>query len=515
MKGSEFASKFGTLPAKEREARVFDLVEKGSFVRWPWKEVLSTAGPFRGSFFVAADYFAIGEEGDFLRMPISPLLAQRIADRFGWVLPTKKMVDLVWENAEVRAAPSPWGPPYDATMMSLARFEAHDARVTMLLDKLSPGWKGKLVAGTKKDVVLSNRLAKGKVAIYGWHKLDGVPIQGLNPTSHEDTYADYSHGVRFVRGDMRVNDQEMRVLDVLSSPELNALLSDEGILRVTRQPGTTKEERKMEEKVLKRGDKGSGVADWQDFLNAKGFRDPDGRKLATDGDFGPRTEFATKTFQTTHGLGATGQVDAPTLAKAAEINAKPATIPPPPPVPTTPSLDATIKFVQAKNFTKAGRKKVDLVVIHTMEAAEKPNTAENVAAWFAGASAPKASAHYNVDCDSVVQSVKEEDVAWHAPGANHNGIGIEHAGFAKQNAADWSDDFSTRMLVLSAKLVAGICKRWSIPIVKLSPEDVKAGKRGLCGHIDVTNGLNGGKGHWDPGPNFPWARYLDMVRAAS
>ena len=31
---------------------------------------------------------------------------------------------------------------------------------------------------------------------------------------------------------------------------------------------------------------------------------------------------------------------------------------------------------------------------------------------------------------------------FHAPGANHNGIGLEHAGYARQSAEDWADAFS-------------------------------------------------------------------------
>lgn len=253
--------------------------------------------------------------------------------------------------------------------------------------------------------------------------------------------------------------------------------------------------------VLKRGDKGSKIADWQRFLNEKLSAG-----LSTDGDFGPKTETATKAFQASIGLPTTGLVDASTLAAAAIV-----------PSPLTLPETSTFKFVQARNYTKANRTAagIELIVIHTMESPEKGSTAENVASWFAGPSAPKASAHYCVDQDSVVQSVKDSDVAWHAPGANHNGIGIEHAGYAKQTPEEWADPASTAMLLLSAKLVAGLCKKYEIPIVRLTPEDLKAKKKGLCGHIDITNAFNEGKGHWDPGPSFPWQQYLEMILYAA
>ena len=98
-------------------------------------------------------------------------------------------------------------------------------------------------------------------------------------------------------------------------------------------------------------------------------------------------------------------------------------------------------FIQARNSTPANRTTIDLLVIHTMEAPEKPDTAENVARWFAGSTAPQASAHYCIDDDSIVQCVHDKDVAWHAPGANHNGLGFEHAGFAAQAPKDWQDAY--------------------------------------------------------------------------
>src|SRR4051812_19382269 len=111
------------------------------------------------------------------------------------------------------------------------------------------------------------------------------------------------------------------------------------------------------------------------------------------------------------------------------------------------------RFVQARNYTRAGRNAIDLIVVHTMEAPEKPGTAENVADWFAGATAPQASAHYCIDADSIVQTVRDEDIARHAPGANHNGIGLEHAGFARFTVGDWGNDYNRRMLDRSSTLV--------------------------------------------------------------
>jgi N-acetyl-anhydromuramyl-L-alanine amidase AmpD len=171
-------------------------------------------------------------------------------------------------------------------------------------------------------------------------------------------------------------------------------------------------------------------------------------------------------------------------------------------------------FIQAKNCGPARPGgPIFLLVIHTMEAPEKPHTASNVARWFAGSNAPFASAHYCIDADETVQCVKEDVVAWSAPGANRFGIHLEHAGYASQKNQDWQDDYSTRMLQRSAAIAADIARRHNIPVTKLSALDLQdPNAKGFCGHWDVTVGRNKSHGHTDPGFFFPWGRYLDMVR---
>jgi N-acetyl-anhydromuramyl-L-alanine amidase AmpD len=170
-----------------------------------------------------------------------------------------------------------------------------------------------------------------------------------------------------------------------------------------------------------------------------------------------------------------------------------------------------IPFVQARNFTRGRSNAIDVLVIHTMESPEKPDTAESVAYWFAGATAPQASAHYCIDANSVVQCVRDEDVAWHAPGANHNGIGFEHAGKAAQTGNEWNDEYSTSMLDRSAQLVAEKAKEHHIPVVWLQAADLRAGKRGITGHKQVSDAFKLSD-HHDPGAAFPVQSYLALVR---
>lgn len=168
--------------------------------------------------------------------------------------------------------------------------------------------------------------------------------------------------------------------------------------------------------------------------------------------------------------------------------------------------------IPARHYTRTGGRRVDLVVIHSMEAPEKPATAENVARWFAGPSAPKASAHYCVDQDSIVQGVLERDVAWAAPGANHDGIQVELAGYARQTRSDWFDPPSRAMLERQVvPLVADICRRHRIPAVWLTATDLQAGAKGITSHVNVSRAFRRSD-HTDPGAGFPHDWLIAQVR---
>ncbi len=181
-----------------------------------------------------------------------------------------------------------------------------------------------------------------------------------------------------------------------------------------------------------------------------------------------------------------------------------------------------IPFLQARDFRRGRTEPVRCVVIHTAEIGESLEGAEALMkACARGQNYPLdhptkpgqkrlASWHYAVDADSVTQSVREEDTAFHAPGLSHCAVGIEHSGRAKQTDEDWADEFSQRMLELSAELTAAICKRHGIPCVRIGIEEVRNGHAGVCGHVEVSRAF-GKSDHWDPGPSFPWRHYMGRV----
>lgn len=185
-------------------------------------------GPFgalvRAVVWVMPDYLAVGSDEDFVRVPLGLPEALVVARRFGFTLPTRKIVDTIHLQAEARLAPKPM--PAGAAMTSVAYLWAHNRTIESQQSRLPPGT---LVSGTKKDVVITPRLASfpGRVAIYGWHRPGGGAIQPLS-TVHGAWYADYSHGIRLVSDTVFVDGQARSVFDVLEDPVQAGLLSDEG-----------------------------------------------------------------------------------------------------------------------------------------------------------------------------------------------------------------------------------------------------------------------------------------------
>ena len=172
---------------------------------------------------VLPDYLSIGSDADFVRWPMTPQLAQRIADAYGASLPTRKIVDDIARAAKVRLEPT----PLTENRTGVATFVQHHRLIEAQWGNQPRG----LAAGLKKDVVITNRLGEkpNRVAIYGWHHRDGTPIQLLSIV-HTNTYVDYSHGVRLVHRKVEVDGRPRDIRDVLKDAALAPLLSDEGIV---------------------------------------------------------------------------------------------------------------------------------------------------------------------------------------------------------------------------------------------------------------------------------------------
>ena len=178
------------------------------------------------------DYLAIGSDSDFLLVPMRLATALTIAAAYGFMLPTSKIVDAIAAQASAHLMPQPL--PAGPEMRSTAYYRTHNDLIEAQRVTLGVSL-GALTTGDKKDLVVTNRLwsKPSSVAIYGWHRTDGSPIQPLS-TLHGERYADYSHGVRLIGAVAYVDGEPRPLVDLLENPDWAPVLSDEGpIPRVT------------------------------------------------------------------------------------------------------------------------------------------------------------------------------------------------------------------------------------------------------------------------------------------
>ena len=172
-------------------------------------------------FYASTDYLCLGNNQDWARICITPMAAKMIADDWLCVLPTTRIVDEIYNQSRVKLSPVPL-------------FAFRDSTPTMLHHHLIIEGQRKeqegLISGIKKDVVQTPLLLEqgkqNKVAIYGWHKPGGKPIQPLY-TGHVSWYVDYSHGIRLIYQYLYINGQQVLLQDALRNPGLHHLLCDE------------------------------------------------------------------------------------------------------------------------------------------------------------------------------------------------------------------------------------------------------------------------------------------------
>jgi hypothetical protein len=219
----------------QREDAIYAEIAKGNipdFLRTTTK-ITSTFQDVNGVshtvvYEVMPDYLSIGSNEDFCRIPMGPITAQRIANLFGASMPTPKLVDDIYTHCVVKVAPVSYLPVGNANEL-VSKFVEHNQAIEA--QRLASGMPlGSLMGGTKKDVVLSNKITDpanpDHVVIYGWHQLNGTAIQPVY-NGHINSYVDYSHGICLINDQLLVDSTVMSVKQIVMNAALYKLLSNE------------------------------------------------------------------------------------------------------------------------------------------------------------------------------------------------------------------------------------------------------------------------------------------------
>src|SRR4030095_2547217 len=184
----------------------------------------------RVTFRACPDYLAIGSDGDFMRIPVSAPLARRIADDFGFVMPTPRMVDLIDAEAKAggglrpfTAAPSiakriidPQSKKGDSVekKWNYQKYGFYEGRWmlspqfltmqnTMIQEAREKMRNAPLRSGHKKEIVYDpialETAGEGGQPVVIYRK-------GIQPLSniHNEKYWDYSHGVHYIDPNVQV-----------------------------------------------------------------------------------------------------------------------------------------------------------------------------------------------------------------------------------------------------------------------------------------------------------------------
>ena len=153
-----------------------------------------------------------------------------------------------------------------------------------------------------------------------------------------------------------------------------------------------------------------------------------------------------------------------------------------------------------RNYTnrERGAAAISMIVVHVAQ-----GTYSGTLGWFRNPDNTGSSAHYTVSkYGAVGQSVRDEDIAWHAGwwDTNRRSIGVEHAGYIGNPS--W---FTKEMYHASARLSAWLSRRYGIPL----------DREHIIGHHQVPGcpGAGGGVScHTDPGRYWDWGRYMRLVK---
>lgn len=201
---SAFLARTSGLSESRREREIIAAAALGNVPSWTWQLVdvvipATRTAPQR-TLRVMPDFFAIGTDTDFARVPLSPDGAASVFAMHGLRFPTIAEVEAIHSSAAARGGFVPfddWEPRPGASRSSNIAIAESNAAA----ERRRAG-RGGLLDGEMKYVlgkVHSAAENRDKVRIYGGWYADGRRVQP-DSTIHIASYLDRSHGIRGVVG---------------------------------------------------------------------------------------------------------------------------------------------------------------------------------------------------------------------------------------------------------------------------------------------------------------------------
>lgn len=233
MKAAEFIGLIRPLVGFAREKVIKDALEKEcvpAFLTSNFVDITIKDGENILVYKVYPDYLSIGENDDYLRMPMCPMTAKSYMEKHNLMLPTPRMVDQIYRHGVIKPLGRAYSPKKGQPNRDSTHWYIESNKI--IQTQIGVSIVTQLVAGHKKDVVLVNKPElKTKVCIYGWMDKNGNPIQPIS-TIHTKDYVDYSHGLRMVSRECLLNGRKVDLYDdIMTNKDLCTLVHPEPLKR--------------------------------------------------------------------------------------------------------------------------------------------------------------------------------------------------------------------------------------------------------------------------------------------
>jgi hypothetical protein len=230
-----------------RDAFILAQVQAGNFDA-RWGELATVASGHTAVFTVLADALKVNQ----VRVNLTAIGQQHVADAMGAMLLTPRLADLIWYQRQVSLPPFTMSATqHDLMVMAtVERMKLHSQKIDDALAALPTPPTG-LICTVGKHWVIDDALLQhpGKAENYGWQNTSNGPACVTHGTqvchviqdpgwAHAPSHTDYSQTCVLVSRQCVVDGHPADLMDVLQDPVLSRLASHTGAMRVLRQPGS-------------------------------------------------------------------------------------------------------------------------------------------------------------------------------------------------------------------------------------------------------------------------------------